>query len=153
NAAHLELAMFRLLLLLPMVCFLLGCGRGQAQIAQSEALVVPVAQPVQRLVADYVDYTGRTNAVNNVAVQARVTGYLLELPFKEGDYVKKGDILFKIDPRQYEAQYKAALSQYHAAQSQLAANRAKLKYDVATNKRFKELGREKKGAVAERELD
>ena len=57
---------------------------------------------------DYVDFTGRTDAVESVDVRARVTGYLDKVAFKEGDEVKKDDLLFKIDPRPFQAQYDQA---------------------------------------------
>src|ERR1700677_2054424 len=88
-----------------------GCNRTPTQTAAVELIPVPVAQPVQRKVTDFVDYTGRTNARVNVVIQARVTGYLKEMPFREGAHVKEGDILFKIDPRIYEGQYIAAKDQ------------------------------------------
>ena len=58
-----------------------------------------VSQPVQRDVTDYIDYTGRTDAVNSVDIRPRVTGYLVKMPFKEGSDVKKDDLLFEVDPR------------------------------------------------------
>jgi hypothetical protein len=59
-------------------------------------LAIPVSQPVRRVVADYVEYTGRTDAVQSVGIRARVTGYLMEVPFKEGAEINKGDHLFGI---------------------------------------------------------
>ena len=48
---------------------------------------------------DYIDYTGRTDAVYTVDIRPRVTGYLVKMPFKEGSEVKAGDLLFEVDPR------------------------------------------------------
>ena len=61
--------------------------------------VVPISQPVQRDVTEYVNFTGRTEATLAVNVRARVTGQLTESLFKEGADVRKGDTLFVIDPR------------------------------------------------------
>src|SRR5437764_1050000 len=85
-----------------------GCGEGSSRVAPAEALVVPVARPVAREVTDFVDFTGRTNAKEMVDVKARVTGYVDDMPFKEGSDVNKDDVLFEIDPRPYKAQLDAA---------------------------------------------
>ena len=63
-----------------------------------------MSKPLQQQVTDYVDFTGRTDAVEAVNVIARVTGYLIQMPFREGSEVKKGQILFEIDPRPYQDQ-------------------------------------------------
>jgi multidrug efflux system membrane fusion protein len=107
---------------------------------------IPVSHPVQRYVADYVEFTGRTNARDVVSIQPRVTGYLVKLPFKEGSYVNKGDLLFEIDPRPYQAQL-------DAAEAQVAVSEASKRYAVATNDRYKTLRKKTPEAVTERELD
>jgi RND family efflux transporter MFP subunit len=63
-------------------------------------------------IQDYVEYTGRTAAVGSVDIKARVTGFLLDTQlFKEGEAVKKGQKLFEIDPKPYDAQLKQAEAQ------------------------------------------
>ena len=57
---------------------LAGCQANATKVAPAEAPVVPVGQPVQREVTDYVDFTGRTEAVYSVDIRPRVTGYLVE---------------------------------------------------------------------------
>src|SRR4051812_39272422 len=69
-----------------------GCQKGPAQVAPAEPPVVPVSHPVAREVTDYVDFTGRTDAVEAVNVVPRVTGYLMKIPFREGSEVKAGDL-------------------------------------------------------------
>lgn len=64
---------------------------------------VTAAKPVVRPVVEYDDYTGRFEAVEAVDVRARVSGVLESVHFKEGGMVKKGDLLFVIDPRPYQA--------------------------------------------------
>jgi membrane fusion protein, multidrug efflux system len=123
-----------------------GCARGPGKVGEAQVPIVPVSNPIQRYVTDFVEFTGRTNAKEPVSVQPRVTGYLVKLPFKEGSYVKQGDLLFEIDPRPYQAQYDAALAQ-------VAINDANKKYWVATNERFKQLAKKQPGAVSDRELD
>src|SRR5262245_42489432 len=97
-----------------------GCLNSPPQVAPAETPAFPVGRPVQREVTDYVDFTGRADAVEAVDVRPRVTGYLERMPFQEGSEVKKGDLLFEIDPRPYEAQ----LAQ---AQSQVTLNEAQVK--------------------------
>src|SRR5947209_3095721 len=98
---------------------LLGCRRGPAQVPPAPTPVVPVSQPVGRDVTDFVDYTGRTDAVESVGIKARVTGYLDRMPFKEGTEVRKGALLFEIDPRPYEAQLAQAAGQVDLYRAQL----------------------------------
>jgi multidrug efflux system membrane fusion protein len=121
-----------------------GCGKGEAPSASSGLPVVPVSHPVEREVTDYVDFTGRTDAVKSVGVRARVTGYLVKNPFREGAEVKKGDLLFEIDPRPYQAQ----LDQ---AQAQVALNQASLKLAEATLARVRPLVTT--GAATKQEFD
>jgi multidrug efflux system membrane fusion protein len=104
---------------------LAGCGQPAQQEAPEELPVVPVSHPVGRMVTDYVYYTGRTDAVSAVGIRPRVTGYLVQMPFKEGSEVKKGDLLFEVDPRPYEDQLKlgeAQLASYQAAYELAEAN-------------------------------
>src|SRR5690349_1539043 len=82
-----------------LVALCTGCQRKAIQAPPAEAPVIPVSRPVERDVTDYVEYTGRTDAVESVSVRARVTGYLTRMPFREGASVKKDDLLFEIDPR------------------------------------------------------
>jgi membrane fusion protein, multidrug efflux system len=128
------------------VMSLSGCQRGPAPSTAPETIIVPVAHPVTEKVSTYVYYTGRTNAKDAVTIVPRVTGYLVEMPFKEGSDVKKGELLFKVDSRPYQAQFEAA-------QAVVAQNEATVKYAKATNERFQELNKKQKGSVSERELD
>src|SRR5205807_5316920 len=78
---------------------------------------VTVSQPVQREVTDHADFTARTAAVDSVELRARVSGYLDKVNFKEGALVKKGDVLFEIDPRTYQAVLKNAEGNLAAAEA------------------------------------
>src|SRR4029077_11644494 len=100
-----------------------------------------------REVTDYVEYTGRTAAVQAEEIKARVTGFLMDMPFQEGTEIKKDDLLFKIDPRPYKAQYDQAAAQVGLYESQLKLAQANLKRD-------KELFDRTKGAgVSRQQLD
>jgi RND family efflux transporter MFP subunit len=86
---------------------LAGCGHK----APATAPVVPavsVSQPIQRVVVDHEDFTGRTDAVSRVDIRARVSGYLVKVKFKDGDIVKKDTLLYEIDPRPFEDSLAAA---------------------------------------------
>ena len=95
--------------------------------------MVPIGQPVQREVTDYVDFTGRTEAVYPVDIRPRVTGYLVSMPFEEGAEVKAGDLLFIIDPRPYKAQLDQAQGQVNLYKASLRLAKTTLARDRAIN--------------------
>src|SRR5258708_33633612 len=90
---------------------LAGCSHAPADAPGKSPPAVTVSYPLQREVTDYQDYTGRTAAVDSVQVQARVTGYLEKIYFKEGAEVEEGTVLYEIDPRPYKAAWEAAEAQ------------------------------------------
>jgi membrane fusion protein, multidrug efflux system len=63
---------------------------------------VTVAQPINRQITEWNEYTGQFTPVDYVELRARVSGYLTEVHFTDGQMVNKGDLLFVIDPRPYE---------------------------------------------------
>src|SRR5688572_28610331 len=90
--------------LLPGLCLALaGCTREHAEAPAAAPPAVTVSYPVEREVTDYADFTARTAAVESVELRARVAGYLDRVNFKAGALVRKGDVLFEIDPRPYQA--------------------------------------------------
>src|SRR6185503_9659708 len=88
---------------------------------------VTVAKPVKRLVADRDEYVGRFVAVDAIEVRARVSSYLDAVNFQDGQLVKKGDLLFTIDRRPFEA----TLAQAQASLAQARANLAYAESDLA----------------------
>ncbi len=80
-----------------------GCESATPATQGSKRPKVVVTTPITDMVMDYQDFTGRLDAVKTVEIRARVTGYVTEVPFKEGDQVKEGDLLFQIDVRPYQA--------------------------------------------------
>ena len=94
--------------------------------AQQDLPVVTVAKPVVREVVEDDEFVGRFDAVDQVAVRSRVSGYLQEVHFKDGAIVNKGDLLFTIDQRPYQAAYDAAKSQVDVAISLLEFTKAQL---------------------------
>jgi RND family efflux transporter MFP subunit len=93
-----------------------GCGPGQSGGPPPPEVVVAAA--VTGSVPDRREYVGNVRAVNAVDVRARVRGYLMEQRFEDGQVVKQGDVLFRIDPSTYEvalAEAKAALARAKAS--------------------------------------
>src|SRR5881296_2974114 len=90
---------------------LAGCGKPSSQVAAPPP-AVSVIQPVGREVVEWDDYIGRLESPETVEVRARVSGYLDKVHFKEGKEVKKGDVLFTIDPRPYQAEYDRAQAEH-----------------------------------------
>jgi len=115
------------LTLLLVVFFLAGCNEGNDQ--KPAAFTPPevdIAQPLRQEITTWDEYIGRFEATNLVDIRSRVTGYLVEKTFDDGQLVKKGDVLFIIDPRpfQYEkqraqAEYDLALTEYKRAENLL----------------------------------
>jgi RND family efflux transporter MFP subunit len=104
--------------LLPGLCLALaGCARAPSEAPAAAPPPVTVSYPVEREVTDYADFTARTAAVDSVELRARVSGYLDKVNFKEGALVKKGDVLFEIDPRTYQAVLKHAEGNLAAAEA------------------------------------
>lgn len=105
--------------------------RGHTQVAPSGPAQVTVAKVLVRPVSASAEFIGDVQAVNRVQVQPRVSGYVESVDFTEGALVHEGEVLFKIDPRPFQAQVDRLAAQCAQARSQLAlaranANRAKL---------------------------
>src|SRR6266404_2271756 len=100
-----------------------GCGKPAPKTAPPPP-VVSVVQPIEREVIEWDDYIGRLESPETVEVRARVNGYLDKVHFKEGKEVKKGDLLFTIDPRPYQAEFDHADAENQRAisQTELAKN-------------------------------
>jgi RND family efflux transporter MFP subunit len=122
---------------------LTGCARAPSA-APATPVSVIVSPPVEREVTEYADYTARTAAVDSVEVRAHVWGYLKKVNFKEGTVVKKGDVLFELDARPYEA----LLNQ---AKAKVVQDEAQLKFDEAEYRRNLRLVNT--GAVSQSDLE
>lgn len=81
-----------------------GCNNAPPAAPPVAIPEVEVCLPSYREVTDREDFTGQTEAVKSVEIRARVTGYLKSVNFRHGAEVKKGDLLFEIDPPYYEAE-------------------------------------------------
>src|SRR6476619_2577372 len=98
---------------------LAGCGKPPPQ-AAPKPISVTVAAPEERPVLEYEELPGRVAAIGNVEVKARVTGFLNQVRFQEGAEVRKGDLLYTIDPREYQADLDSAAAVLEQAQAQMA---------------------------------
>ncbi len=121
-----------------------GCeGKSRPAVIKAPTDVV-IARPSVREVTDYEEFTGHTEAVLNVQVRSRVTGYLDGKFFHDGDEVKEGDLLYEIDPRTYRMAHDRAV----AAVDQAQARRNRLDAD---HRRASNLFR--RGAIGRQEFD
>lgn len=121
-----------------------GCKRSATPVVATEPPTVTVAYPLQRQVMQWDQYSGWLEAVESVDVMSRVSGYLQAAPFQEGSLVNKGDLLYEIDPRPYQA----ALSQ---AQAEVLAAQARQAYAANEFRRLDDLRHS--DAVSELELE
>ncbi|MAN78779.1 MAG: efflux transporter periplasmic adaptor subunit [Rhodospirillaceae bacterium] len=87
--------------------------------AQQGPMPVTVAKPLVKKITEWDEYTGRFEATNRVEIRARVSGFLESIHFKDGDLVNKGDLLFVIDPRPFEAQLDVAKASLDAAKTRV----------------------------------
>jgi RND family efflux transporter MFP subunit len=97
--------------------WLAGCNNQQPAAHGPPPAEVTVSKPEQKEVVNWNQFTGRTAAVKLVTVTPRVSGYIVDIPFKEGDIVHKGDLLFQIDPRPYQDAYDQAVGQLQQSQA------------------------------------
>src|ERR1700727_1660522 len=93
---------------------------------QAPLPIVEVATVEQRDVPVYGEWIGTLTGQVNADVKAQVTGYLLTRKYKEGSYVRKGQLLFEIDPRPFQAVLDQARAQLAQAQAQLVQDEAQL---------------------------
>jgi membrane fusion protein, multidrug efflux system len=106
------------LLLLGAALLLASCKQ-QNQYAAPPPPTVSVAKPVQQEVTRYLEATGNTQAINQVDLVARVQGFLQDITYQDGSFVKAGTNLFTIEPLPYQAKLQQAQAQEAAAQAQL----------------------------------
>jgi membrane fusion protein (multidrug efflux system) len=108
-----------------------GCGKEEK--AQPQAPIVEVVEVMQKDVPVYGEWVGTLDGSVNATIRAQVSGYLIKQNYKEGDVVKKDQVLFEIDPREYRAalaQAEAVLSQSKGALEQTNAALEKAKAEV-----------------------
>lgn len=110
-----------------MALSLAACGGGAEEPAgPPPAMPVTVSAPIAQEVVDWDDFVGRFEAVQSVEVKPRATGYLQSVHFQDGQFVRAGQLLFTIDPRQSQAALAQAQAQLARAQATLANARTEL---------------------------
>jgi len=114
---------------LPLVLMLAACNRNNVQAAGPTAPPAPLVTVVQASAQDvprYLDEIGRNGAYESVTVTPQVGGRIIERHFQDGENLKKGQLLFVIDPRPYKAQVDSA--QANLAQTKAALDLAKIQF-------------------------
>jgi RND family efflux transporter MFP subunit len=114
-------------------------GVTRAQLSPQPSPPIAVVKPRVQSISSFVDVTGNAAAVNAVKLIARVEGYLEQLHYQDGQFVKKGDLLFTVQQDQYQDQLQQSQAQVLAAQASLSYAKtevvrytALLKKDAAT---------------------
>jgi RND family efflux transporter MFP subunit len=137
-----------------LICLMLasiaGCTKS-TQAAKPQPIDVEVVKVEQKDVPIYGQWIGTLDGFVNANVKAQVTGYLLRQDYKEGSLVKKGQLLFQIDPRPFQAALDQAKAQLAQAKAQLVnaeANQRKSQLDV---ERYTPLAKEQ--AATQQDLD
>jgi RND family efflux transporter MFP subunit len=104
----------------PVVALLLlaGCGKKE-EAAAPPPPPVTVANPTKKVTTDWDEFTGRFDAIEQVQIRARVTGFVTKVAFTDGAVVKVGDLLYEIDPRQYQAAAEQAQGQLDDAKAKV----------------------------------
>ncbi|MFW1953141.1 efflux RND transporter periplasmic adaptor subunit [Acinetobacter beijerinckii] len=108
------------------------------------AATVDVANVISQTITDWQEYSGRLEAIDQVDVRPQVSGKLIAVHFKDGSLVNKGDLLFSIDPRPFEAELNRAKAQLASAEAQVTYSSANL----GRNQRLIQ-----SNAIAHQELD
>src|ERR1700683_45833 len=103
-----------------------GCSRNSAGAAAPELLEVRVVEAVQKDVPVYKEWSGALDGLVNADIKAEVSGYLVQQAYMEGSFVKKGQLLFQIDARPFQAALDQARSQLAQSQGQLEQSHAQL---------------------------
>jgi membrane fusion protein, multidrug efflux system len=98
---------------------LAACAKGPARIDPHDAVPVRVGEVIQKDVPIPISEIGSVEPHSTVAIKAQIGGELIEVGFHEGQDVRRGDLLFRIDPRPYEAALKSAQAQLDRDQVQL----------------------------------
>jgi RND family efflux transporter MFP subunit len=107
----------RILVIVVAFLWTAGC-KPKSDVATAQPPTVSVVQPVAREVIEWDEYIGRLESPESVEIRARVSGYLHKVHFREGKEVKKGELLFTIDRRPYQAEFDRADAEYERAVSQ-----------------------------------
>jgi len=132
-------------LMAPIAALILSaCARNEAAETPAAPPPVQAAKVVSKSVTEFDEFTGRFEAVERVEVRPRVSGYVMATKFEQGHEVKKGDILYVIDPRPYQATLKHAQAELTRARTQTA---------LAQSERVRATKLVEKRAISQEEFD
>jgi membrane fusion protein, multidrug efflux system len=120
-------------LIMVLALALAGCGDKSAPQAAVAPPSVTIAQPTKRIVTDWDEFTGRFEAVEEVQVRARVGGFVTSVEFRDGAFVKTGDLLYVIDARPFEAVAEQADGQLADARAKAELARRELERALTLN--------------------
>lgn len=112
--------------LVSVALMLVGCTRQPPPIAKLPPPEVSVAQPVRREVLDHVVFTGNVEAVHEVEIKARVSGFVTAVHFIDGQAVSEGDLLFTIDERPFEIARDSATAEVAKQEAILAEQKSEV---------------------------
>jgi RND family efflux transporter MFP subunit len=136
---------FAITLMTPLAALILSaCARNEAAETPAAPPPVQAAKVVLKPVTEFDEFTGRFEAVERVEVRPRVSGYVMATKFEQGHEVKKGDILYVIDPRPYQATLKHAQAELTRARTQTA---------LAQSERVRATKLVEKRAISQEEFD
>src|SRR2546425_7051165 len=102
----------------------IGCKKKGAP--QQAPLPVNVLTVIEKEVNEWDEFTGRLEAVESVDIRPRVSGHITEIHFEAGAIIKKGDLLYVIDPRPYQADFDRASAAFERMQAQLKLSQIEL---------------------------
>jgi len=119
--------------------------KGETASAPPPPLVqVEVADVIQKDVPIQMEWVGTTDGSNNALIRAQVSGYLIKRPYTEGSFMKKGDLLFELDPSKFQTVLDQALGDLAKAQAQFTKSKQDVDRDTPLAK---------EGAISKKELD
>jgi RND family efflux transporter MFP subunit len=121
-----SLRVFTVIALIGWAPVLTACGQSQQQQAAPPPPQVTVAKPIKRTIVDQDEYVGRFVPIDVVEVRARVSGYLDQVHFQDGQIVKEGDLLFTIDKRPFQNTLDQARANLETAKSNVIFTQADL---------------------------
>jgi membrane fusion protein (multidrug efflux system) len=118
--------------------------KGETASAPPPSVQVEVANVIQKDVPIQMEWVGTTDGSNNALIRAQVGGYLMKRPYTEGSFVRKGDLLFELDPSKFRTALDQAMGDLAKAQAQFTKTKQDVERDTPLAK---------EGAISQKELD
>jgi len=123
---------------------LVHCKGETASAPPPPSVQVEVANVIQKDVPIQMEWVGTTDGSNNALIRAQVGGYLMKRPYTEGSFVRKGDLLFELDPSKFRTALDQAMGDLAKAQAQFTKTKQDVERDTPLAK---------EGAISQKELD